>query len=64
MRRRILKRDEYLCVQCFKAGKLSLAKDVDHKVRKADGGTDDQESNLQSLCRPCHKAKTAAEGGR
>jgi 5-methylcytosine-specific restriction protein A len=61
-RERILKRDEYLCQPCFKAGRLTLARDVDHIVSKANGG-DDEDTNLQSICLPCHKAKTAAEKG-
>lgn len=44
------------CVQC---GRLAVT--VDHIVARAFGGTDDP-SNYQSLCDPCHKTKTAAEG--
>ncbi|ELV2160624.1 HNH endonuclease [Escherichia coli] len=36
------------------------AKTVDHIIPKAHGGSD-ADSNLQSLCWPCHKAKTARE---
>ncbi|EHS1339913.1 HNH endonuclease, partial [Escherichia coli] len=36
------------------------AKTVDHIIPKAHGGTD-ADCNLQSLCWPCHKAKTARE---
>ena len=36
---------------------------VDHIIPKAEGGTDD-ESNLQSLCKPCHAAKTDREKNR
>lgn len=60
LRKRILARDRGLCQQCLKAGKYRPARDVDHIVHKANGGTDD-DSNLQSLCSACHKAKTAAE---
>lgn len=60
LRLRILERDNYLCQACKKEGRLIPAKDVDHIQRKEDGGTDD-ETNLQSLCRPCHKAKTQEE---
>jgi len=42
------------------ASTLRVASDCDHKVPVWAGGTD-AVSNLQSLCRPCHKAKTAAE---
>ena len=60
LRKRILARDKGLCQQCLKAGKYRPARDVDHIVHKANGGTDDV-SNLQSLCSACHKAKTATE---
>ncbi|MEG9303316.1 HNH endonuclease signature motif containing protein [Psychrobacter celer] len=36
------------------------ATDVDHIINKAKGGSDDP-SNLQSLCRKCHRSKTANE---
>ena len=62
-RERILTRDNGLCCMCSKAGRVSLATDVDHIVNKAQGGSDD-DANLQSLCRPCHKAKTAGESHR
>ncbi|WP_256218679.1 HNH endonuclease [Pseudomonas sp. NBRC 111130] len=32
-------------------------------INVAEGGSDD-ESNLQSLCVPCHQAKTATEAAR
>ena len=60
LRRRILARDKGLCCVCGKAGRVTLASEVDHIVNKAEGGSDD-EANLQSLCVPCHKAKTAGE---
>lgn len=57
-----MERDKGLCRECSRHGRVTAAKHVDHVVRKADGGTDD-ESNLQALCVPCHEAKTASEGG-
>lgn len=62
-RERILLRDCGLCQVCRKEGRVKEATDVDHIVQKADGGTDDDD-NLQSICRDCHKAKTAADRGR
>lgn len=56
----ILQRDMFLCQECKRQGRLTPAKDVDHKIPKAQGGTDNPD-NLQSLCRPCHKAKTRDE---
>ena len=64
----ILKRDNYLCQECMRQGRLTplcvKPRDhaVDHITPKARGGTDDQD-NLQSLCAPCHEAKTARDEG-
>ncbi|WP_147198539.1 HNH endonuclease [Pantoea sp. CCBC3-3-1] len=63
IRARILKRDRHICQQCIKGGKPVPASTVDHIKPKAHGGTDD-DCNLQSLCWPCHKAKTATERSR
>ena len=38
------------------------AQQLDHKIRVADGGSDDP-SNLQMLCACCHAMKTAVENG-
>ena len=59
----ILKRDNGLCQPCLRAGRVTMAKHVDHIIPNAMGGTD-EDGNLQSICVPCHKAKTAAEGIR
>ncbi|MBF4406127.1 HNH endonuclease, partial [Vibrio anguillarum] len=42
---------------------ITAARDVDHIINKANGGTDD-DANLQSICSPCHKEKTAKESRR
>lgn len=60
LRRRILQRDRHLCQECLRQGRAVAAKTVDHIVPKARGGTDD-DYNLQSLCWPCHRSKTACE---
>ncbi|HBB3047274.1 HNH endonuclease [Escherichia coli] len=60
IRARILKRDNHLCQNCLRDGRAVEARTVDHIIPKAHGGTD-ADSNLQSLCWPCHKAKTARE---
>ncbi|TDB48070.1 MULTISPECIES: HNH endonuclease [Photorhabdus] len=65
IRTRILKRDNYLCQDCLRKdclrnGRAVTATTVDHIIPKARGGTDD-DSNLQSLCWPCHRRKTATE---
>ena len=65
----ILKRDNGLCQECLRQGKVTAVGHkpftafCDHIVPKAEGGTDD-ESNLQTLCRPCHTAKTDLEKNR
>lgn len=60
LRKTILDRDGGLCQVCKAAGHITLANAVDHITPKAHGGTDDP-SNLQSICLPCHGAKTARE---
>ena len=60
LRLRILRRDGYLCQQCRRDGRPTPATDVDHIIPKAKDGTDDPD-NLEALCKPCHKAKTARE---
>lgn len=61
-------RDRYitahpLCEQCEKKGRITLAEEVHHINPLSHGGTND-ESNLMSLCTPCHSEITAREGGR
>lgn len=60
IRARILKA-EPLCRQCRKDGRAVVATTVDH-IRPKHKGGGDEDSNLQPLCKPCHKAKTALEG--
>ncbi len=55
LRRYILALDP-ICRTCMRVA----ASEVDHIIRKADGGTDDTE-NLQGLCKECHKVKTLRE---
>jgi 5-methylcytosine-specific restriction endonuclease McrA len=56
-RRVVLRRDHYTCQACgIRARKSSL--DVDHIQEIAVGGAPLDYSNLQTLCRPCHRAKT------
>ena len=60
IRQRVLQRDDYLCVECLKAGRVELAREVDHIVPLHKGGID-AESNLQSLCFACHQTKSERE---
>jgi 5-methylcytosine-specific restriction protein A len=59
-RARVLARDCGLCQVCKAQGKSRPATEVDHIINKAQGGND-LDSNLQAICKPCHKVKTAAE---
>lgn len=52
-----------ICISTFLGlviAALVAKTELDHIVNVARGGTDD-ESNLQSLCVPCHKKKTQQE---
>jgi len=60
LRLRILQRDLYQCQACKRAGRITPARDVDHILNRASGGTDDPD-NLQALCKLCHAAKTERE---
>ena len=61
LRRQVLRRDAGLCQPCMRRGHVTPnCRTVDHIVNKARGGGDN-ESNCQTICEPCHKAKTAAE---
>lgn len=53
----IHKRDRWTCQHCHR---VTIDLELDHIKNKAQGGTD-HESNLQSLCVPCHKKKTQQE---
>lgn len=49
-----------LCVECEKAGRVTLATQRDHIVPLTEGGEDTDE-NTQGLCRPCHDEKSLGE---
>lgn len=55
----IFKRDKYTCQSC---GVVTTELECDHIINTAQGGTDNA-SNLQSLCKTCHKQKTLLESG-
>lgn len=52
-----------LCEQCLKKGRLTPAQEVHHIKPLSKGGTHD-EKNLMALCSCCHSTITAREGGR
>ena len=59
-RERIRKRDGGLCQQCKRDGKVSIGFPVDHIKPLWDQGSDDDD-NKETLCQPCHDAKSAYE---
>lgn len=70
IRQRIFERDDFLCQEHLRQGKLVPVElsgtnhgVCDHIVPKAEGGTDAHE-NLQTLCQACSAAKTALESAR
>lgn len=53
-----------LCVHCEQRGRVTEATNVDHvRPHKGDMTLFWDRDNWQSLCGPCHSAKTAAEDG-
>ena len=60
LREEVLARDDYVCQECARQGRLTPANEVDHIVNIASGGTDSM-ANLEAICTPCHKIKTQNE---
>ena len=58
VRRKVLRRDGWRCQSCKKYGN-----NVDHIRPLFKGGAEYDESNLQTLCKPCHITKTRSEYG-
>lgn len=52
--------EEPLCRYHARRGQTVAANEVDHRDGDA---TNNDPDNLQSLCKPCHSAKTAREQG-
>jgi 5-methylcytosine-specific restriction protein A len=59
-RERIRKRDCGLCQECRRNGKVTVGHPVDHIVPLWAGGSD-ADYNKETLCAPCHDAKSARE---
>jgi 5-methylcytosine-specific restriction endonuclease McrA len=53
----VLLRDRYTCQACG-GRRRARELEVDHKIEIARGGAALEFSNLQTLCRPCHRQKT------
>jgi len=54
-------RDEYLCQECKRNGKIAVGTQVDHIKSIKRGGSRLDNSNLELLCKPCHDSKSAKE---
>lgn len=63
VREQILRRDNGICQPHLQQGDVHQGTHVDHKVNKAEGGTDDH-ANLWCVCADWHRSKTAREGAR
>ena len=62
LKRRGQLRREPSCRRCLSVGVMRAAREVDHVVALHRGGTNGDD-NLQSLCRECHRDKTAEDRG-
>lgn len=58
--REILLTDNPICAICDEEPAMEL----DHIIPLHEGGDQDDESNLQGICIPCHEIKTAREQGQ
>lgn len=65
LRASILQRDQHLCrcAECALSGRVRAATQVDHRIPKFEGGTDDP-ANLYAINAECHRRKTGQEGAR
>ena len=59
--KRVLERDGYECQLRYPDICTGRAREVDHIVQPAAGGTDDLE-NLRAVCTPCHRRRTGRQG--
>jgi len=70
-RAQVVKRDKGLCQACLAKGRVTIGREVDHRVPKAEcarlrwsQAKTDHPDNLWLLCTPCHDHKTAQDNGR
>lgn len=61
IRRRVLRRDGYLCYICRRNPDLYPADSVDHIVPVSQGGSDEDDNLAACHEHPCHAHKTALE---
>lgn len=55
----VIHRDRFTCQQCRRRYRVAEL-EVDHRLEIGRGGPALEYENLQTLCRACHRAKTAA----
>jgi len=60
LRQQVLDRDHWLCQTCKREGRVTQAQEVDH-IKPVSQGGDDSLANLEAICKPCHRRKTASE---
>ena len=63
IRNKVKRRDKYRCVLCHRNKWEAGSLEVDHIIELQDGGQTVVE-NLRTLCKRCHRKKTAAEKKR
>lgn len=56
----VLRRDDHRCQKCGYHDPTGMSLEADHIINHAQGGTDDPD-NGQTLCKRCHRNKTAKE---
>lgn len=71
VRNQVMERDGGQCQSCKRAGRMTLARAVDHIVSKAKAAAlrwtraqTDHPSNLEAICDSCHAVKSEAEQGK
>lgn len=62
--RAVVRKEEPICSECKKHGRVSLTQHVDHILPIAEGGAKLARENLAGLCESCHNAKTRRENQR
>lgn len=60
LRFEVMKRDGYRCQLCGRTAQDGVTLEVDHKLARSKGGTNDP-ANLWTLCFPCNRGKGARD---
>lgn len=60
-RKQVLERDAHQCQLRYPGICIGTAREVDHIIQPAAGGTEELE-NLRAVCRPCHARRTGRQG--